>query len=107
MLERRRGVFVQDLENSEMFWKLRLRARIRPFKISDPHRGHPPDAPARQTAVDGLIDHAVALRKLEQLLEPLRSSVGLNVERQPDPSKADRHILGDPERAAEIEIALG
>ena len=61
----------------------------------------------RRTAFDGLIDHAVALRKLEQLLEPLLSSVGLNVERQPDPSKADRRIFGDPERAAEIEISLG
>src|SRR5258708_8996345 len=61
----------------------------------------------RRTALDGLIDHAVALRKLEQLLEPLLSSVGLNVERQPDPSKADRCILADPERAPEIEIPLG
>src|SRR6266849_7188049 len=61
----------------------------------------------RRTALDGLIDHAVALRKLEQLLEPLLSSVGLNVERKPDPSKADRRIFDDPERAAEIEISLG
>src|SRR5258707_6417695 len=61
----------------------------------------------RRTALDGLIDHAVALGKLEQLLEPLLSSVGLNVERKPDPSKADRRILGDPGRAVEIEFALG
>jgi hypothetical protein len=34
----------------------------------------------RRTILDGLIDHAIALRQLEQLLQPLLRSVSFNVE---------------------------
>src|SRR5262245_34999131 len=60
----------------------------------------------RRPLGDGLVDHAIALGQLEQLIELVLRDVGRNVEAQPDGAEADRRILGDAERAAKIEIAL-
>ena len=57
--------------------------------------------------LDRLIDNAVALGQLEQLIELLLRRIGLDVETQANLRKADRGVLGDAERAAEIEIAFG
>src|SRR5882757_9346945 len=61
----------------------------------------------RRAALDGLVDDAIALRELEQLIELLLRRVGLDVEAQADLREADRRVLGDAERAAEVEVALG
>src|SRR5215472_7185290 len=60
----------------------------------------------RRAAADGLIDHAIAFGELEQLVELVLWRVGVEIKAQPDLRKADRRVLGDAERAAEIEIAL-
>src|SRR2546429_8507987 len=60
-----------------------------------------------RAGLDRLIDHAIALGELEQLVELLLALVGVDRKGEPDPREADRRILGDAERAAEIEIALG
>ena len=57
--------------------------------------------------VDGLEHHAIALGELQQRIDALLRLVGVEIEAQPDRAKADRRILGDAERAAEIEVALG
>ena len=56
---------------------------------------------------DGLEDHAIALGELEQLVELVLRRVGLDLEGEADRPEADRRVLVDAERAAEIEIALG
>ena len=61
----------------------------------------------RRALLDGLIHHAIALGELEELIELLLRRVGVDIEGEADLRKADRRILGDAERAAEIEIALG
>src|SRR6202044_3361067 len=61
----------------------------------------------RRSASDRLIDHAVALGEFEKLIEFVLRRVGVEVEAEPDLREADRRLLGDAERAAEIEIALG
>src|SRR5262245_18974152 len=58
-------------------------------------------------ALDGLVDHAIALGQLEELVQLLLRRVGVEIERQADLREADRRVLGDAERAAKIEIALG
>src|ERR1700722_16236552 len=60
-----------------------------------------------RAALDGLIDHAVALGELEELVELLLLGVGVDRKGEPDLRKADRRVLGDAEGAAEIEVALG
>ena len=60
----------------------------------------------RWAALDGLIDHAIALGQLEQLIELVLRLIGVDIEAQPDLCKADRRILGNAKRAAKIEIAL-
>src|SRR5262245_18124189 len=60
----------------------------------------------RRTALERLVDHAVTLGELEQLVELLLRRVGLDVEAQADLRKADWRGLVDAERAAEVEVAL-
>src|SRR5580693_7357019 len=60
-----------------------------------------------RAAFDGLVDDAVALGELEELIELLLARVGVDRKGEPDLREADRGILGDAEGAAEIEIALG
>src|ERR1700721_1847005 len=60
-----------------------------------------------RTALDRLIDHAITLGQLQQLVELLLLDIGVHREREPDLRKADRRILGDAEGAAKIKIALG
>src|SRR5215469_17030823 len=57
----------------------------------------------RRTAFDGLVDHAVSLGELEQLVQFLLGSVGIDVEAQANVGEPDRRVLGDAECAAEIE----
>src|SRR3954449_7403108 len=57
--------------------------------------------------LDGLIDHAIALGELEQQIELVLRRISVDVEAQTDLGEADRGLLVDAERAAEIEIALG
>src|SRR5262245_48570753 len=59
------------------------------------------------TVLDRLVDDAIAFRELEQLIELVLRCIGLDVEGEADLCKADRRVLGDTERAAEVEIALG
>src|SRR2546430_16314189 len=54
-----------------------------------------------------LVDDAIALRQLEQLRDLLGARSGIQLEPQPDLPEADRRFLGDAERSAEVEIALG
>src|SRR5262245_53427487 len=54
-----------------------------------------------------LVDDAVSLRQLQQAVELLRRRLGVEVEVKPDGAEADRHLLADAERAAEVEVALG
>src|SRR5579871_731418 len=61
----------------------------------------------RRAVADGLIDHAIALGELEQLIELVLRRIAVDVEAQANLRKADRRVLGDAEGAAEIEIALG
>src|SRR6185437_6355772 len=61
----------------------------------------------RRTALDRLIDDAITLGKLEQLVELFLRRVSFEIEAQTNLREADRCILGDAERAAKIEIALG
>src|SRR5690242_17975706 len=61
----------------------------------------------RWAAADGLINNAISLGQLEQLIELVGRGIGVEVEPQPDLRKADRGLLGDAERAAKIEIAFG
>src|SRR3954464_9001743 len=60
-----------------------------------------------RAVLDGLIDHAIAFGEFQQQIELVLRCVGSDLEAQPDLGKADRGFLVDPERAAEIEIALG
>src|SRR5262245_54200231 len=46
----------------------------------------------RRAALDGLIDHAITLGQLEQLVQLVLRRVGVEVELQPDLRKADRRI---------------
>src|SRR5262249_32676207 len=61
----------------------------------------------RGTALERLVDDAIALGELEQRVELVRRRVGLDVEAQANRRKTDRRILGDAERAAKVEIAFG
>src|SRR4051812_12288957 len=60
----------------------------------------------RRAALDRLVDHAIPLGQLEQLVELVLGRVGLDVEAQADLRKADRRVLGHTERAAEVEVAF-
>jgi [protein-PII] uridylyltransferase len=60
-----------------------------------------------RAVLDGLIDHAIALGELQQLIELVLRRVGVDIEAQADLREADRRLLVDAERAAKIEIALG
>ena len=60
----------------------------------------------RRPTFDGLVDNTIALGELEQLVEPVLRRIRLNVEAQADLRKADRCVLGDAERAAEIDLKL-
>src|SRR3989475_10314224 len=54
-----------------------------------------------------LVHDAVALRQLQQLRDLLGGRSGIQLESEPDLTKADRRFLGDAERPAEVQIALG
>src|ERR1700722_14690194 len=54
-----------------------------------------------------LIDDAITLGEFEKLIELVLRHVGVDVQGEADFGAADRRILGDAERAAEIEIAFG
>src|SRR4051795_7299674 len=60
-----------------------------------------------RAVLDGLIDHAIALGELEQQVELVLRRISVDVEAQAYLGEADRRLLVDAERAAEIEIALG
>src|SRR5262249_6025677 len=49
----------------------------------------------RRPRADGLIDHAISLRQLKQLVELVLRGVGIEIEAQPDLREADRRVLGD------------
>src|SRR5947209_13435562 len=67
----------------------------------------PPDTGGGdRRGAEGLEDHAVALRELQELVELLRPGVGVELEGEADLAEADRRVLGDAERAAEVEVAL-
>src|SRR6185312_10582986 len=61
----------------------------------------------RRAAFDGLIDDTITFSELEQLIELVLARIGVEIEAQPDPRKADGRILSDAERTAKIEIAFG
>src|SRR6476661_5939997 len=61
----------------------------------------------RWPALDCLINHAIPLGELKQLIELLLRGIGVEIEAQPDLRKTNRCILGNAERAAEIEITFG
>src|SRR3954464_10232377 len=68
----------------------------------------PPDTGGGdRRGAEGLEDHAGALGELEELVELLRLCVGVELEGEADLAEADRRVLGDAERAAEVEVALG
>src|SRR3569623_3748640 len=54
----------------------------------------------------GLEDDAISLRELQELVEIVLGRLGRDIEAQPHLAEADRRILGDTERAAEIEVTL-
>src|SRR2546428_2372732 len=54
-----------------------------------------------------LVHDAVALRQLQQLRDLLGGRSGIQLESERDLTKADRRFLGDAERPAEVQIALG
>src|SRR5438105_8300856 len=54
-----------------------------------------------------LVHDAVALRQLQQLRDLLGGRSGIQLESEPDLTKADRRFLGDAERPAEVQIAFG
>ena len=57
--------------------------------------------------VDRLEHHAIAFGELHQRIDPLLRLVRLEFEGQADRPEADRRILGDAQRAAEVEVAFG
>src|SRR5207244_1743066 len=56
--------------------------------------------------LERLVDDAIALRELQQLIELFLRRIGVDVEAQPDLSKADRRLLGNAARATAIESTL-
>ena len=63
--------------------------------------------PERRGRAERLVDDAIAFRQLEQLRDLLGSRSGIQLEPEPDLPEPDRRFLGDAERPAEVEIALG
>src|ERR1700730_1412102 len=61
----------------------------------------------RRSIFQCLIDDAITLGEFEKLIELVLLNVGVDVEGEADLREADRRLLGDAERAAEIEIAFG
>src|SRR5215469_10692975 len=61
----------------------------------------------RRAIADRLINDAITLGQLEKLIELVPRRVGIEVEAEPDLRKAHRCVLGDAERAAEVEVAFG
>src|ERR1700733_10110899 len=59
-----------------------------------------------QSTLQGLVDHAVALGKLEKLGELVIGRVGLDLEGKSDLRKPDWRVLGDAQRPAKVEIAF-
>src|SRR5688572_16953087 len=57
--------------------------------------------------VQRLEHHAIALRQLEELIDLLLGSVGVDLEGEADRTKSHRGGLVDSQRTAEIEVALG
>ena len=57
--------------------------------------------------VQRLIDDAIALGQANKGAQLIFRSVGVQVEVKADALKANRRILGDTQRAAKIEIAVG
>src|SRR5204863_8573556 len=89
-----------------------VKFRVRRILDAPPSRGmtgcalHPLHLDVHRRALgDGLIDHAIALGELEQLVELVLRRVGRDVEAEPDLAEPDRRFLVDAERAPEIEIA--
>src|SRR5580698_5609804 len=60
----------------------------------------------RRSVFQCLIDDAITLGEFEQLIELVLVRVGVDIKAQANLRKANRRILGDAERAAEIEITL-
>src|SRR5262245_44640541 len=61
----------------------------------------------RRSIPDRLINDAVALGKLEEVVKLFLRRIGIEIEAQPDLGKADWRIFGDAERAAKVEIPFG
>src|ERR1700720_2682250 len=61
----------------------------------------------RRAALERLVDDAVTLRELEQLIELVLGGIGVHLEAQANLRKADGRVLRHSERTAEIEIAFG
>ena len=60
----------------------------------------------RRPGCQRLIDHAIALCELEQLIELVLRGLGFDVKAQPDLRKSDRRIFRNAQCAAEIEISF-
>src|SRR5262245_53539421 len=58
-----------------------------------------------RSVLDGLIDHAIAFRQLEQQIELVLRRIGSDLEAQADLLEPNGGFLVDAERAAEIQIA--
>src|SRR5262249_52588049 len=96
-----------------------LKASPYPKERIGQHRTSESDMPAKRgssaielhldwrAALERLVDDAGALGELEQLVELVLRRGAVHLEAQADGRKTDRRIFGDPERAAEVEIALG
>jgi hypothetical protein len=56
--------------------------------------------------LDGLVHNAIAFGKFEQLIEFFLRCIGVDIEAQTNLRKAYWCILGNAQRAAEVEIAF-
>jgi hypothetical protein len=61
----------------------------------------------RGPTLNCLVNDAIALSQFQQLIELLLAYVGVDGEAQTYAGETDRHVLGDPEGAAKIEVAFG
>src|SRR5438105_15617628 len=60
----------------------------------------------RRAAPERLIDYAIALGELEQLIELVLRRVALEIKSQSNLRESHRRRLVDPERAAKIDVAF-
>src|SRR5918997_509004 len=72
-----------------------------------PALGRPPDRGRGDGwSAERLEDDAVALGELDQRSKLVGVGIGVELEGKTDLAKAHRSVLGDAQRAAEVEVAL-